>query len=207
MTQQVSAALAIGDFVGAVLPHFADHYRIALFFHGGIAQCLDKCVRQFVGHVQPPAGGSGTQPAAHDGVCALDDEIHIRGGALPHLGQRVDAPPGGILIRPMGEIVPFIPGGILALGCAQGVIPAAGVKIAAPISRVVKHAVQNYPYAPLGRFAAQQAEVLFRAQHRVDFAIITGVVTVVGGGFKNGVEIHCGYRKTFQIVQPGQDAL
>ena len=70
---------------------------------------------------------------------------------------------------------------------------------------MVEHAVQQHPHAPRVRLAAQGAEVLRRPQHGVDGHVVGGVVAVVGGCLKNGIEVQGGHAQTFQIVQLGND--
>ena len=68
--------------------------------------------------IQTPRVGAGAQPAADDGVLALDDVINVAGIGLVHCRHGMDAPPcvvaGGI---PM-EVVPGGVGTLRALGGA-----------------------------------------------------------------------------------------
>ena len=173
--------------------------------HGG-ADLLQKPVRQLVRHVQPPAGGSGPQPPADDGVLAFNDKVHVGGGRLLHCRQGVDAPPGVVGVRPVVEAVPAVPGRVLTLGGAQGGIPAVGVEVDALGAGVVEHTVQDHPHAPLRRLGAELPEVLLRAQHGVDLRIVRRVVAVVGGGLKDGAQVQGGDAQGLQIVQLGRDA-
>ena len=99
--QDVPAAHAVGDLVGAVLPHLADDYRLRLGLPGGGVDAVDKVVGQLVGHVQPPAVRPGGQPAADDAVRAAEDIPAVGGIGLIDGGEGVDAPPGVVFVRPV----------------------------------------------------------------------------------------------------------
>ena len=203
--QQIPPPLGVGDLIGAVLPHLADQDAVrGRLLHGG-ADLLQKPVRQLIRHIQPPAGSSGTQPPADNGVLGVNDEIHIRGRGLLHRWQSADAPPGVVGIRPVVEPVPAVPGRVLALGCAQGGVIAVGIEVHALGSGVVEHAVQNHPHPPLSGLGAESAEIGLRAQHGVDAGIVRCVITVVGGGLENGAEVQRGDTKGLQIVQFRRD--
>ena len=56
-------------------------------------------------------------------------------------------------------------------------------------------------------FPAKAAEILLGAQHRVDAKVVGCVVAVVGGGFKNGIQVQHGDAQSGQIIQLGDDAI
>ena len=205
--QQIFPALAVGDLVGAVLPDLAQQEGAGLrLVHDG-PDLFDEPVRQLVRHIQPPAVGPGPEPVPHHGVGILDNVVHIGERTLLHGGQSLDAPPGVVVLRPGMEVIPIIPGGVLALGGAYRGIEAVVIEIDALGAGVVEDAIQNYPNAPLVGFPAQLRKVLLRAQHGVHMEIIRRVVPVIGGGLKNGAQVQRGHRQGLQQIQLGTDAL
>ena len=92
------------------------------------------------------------------------------------------------------------------MGCPQVGIGSVGVEVAADAAGVVEHTVQHHPHPPPVGVAAQSAKILLRAQHRVNGPVVSGVVAVVGGGFKNGCKIQGGHAQLLQIVQLADDA-
>ena len=72
---------------------------------------------------------------------------------------------------------------------------------------MVEHAVQYHTHPTLMGGGAQGAEVSLCAQQRVDGPIVAGVVAVVAGGLKNGVQIQRRHTQARQIVQLLRDAL
>ena len=53
---------------------------------------------------------------------------------------------------------------------------------------------------------AELPEVCLRTQHRVDGAVIGGIVAVVRGGFKNRIEVKDGDAHSRQLRQAGGNA-
>ena len=205
-TQQVLAAAGVGDLVAAVLPHLAQQKAVGLFLLHGGANFLNKVVWQLVGHVQPPAVRAAPQPAADHAVLSPDDEVPIGRGVFVDGGQRVDAPPGVVLVRPVLETEPVVPRGFLALVRAGGVEKAAPVEVPAVVAGVVEHAVQHHVDATLFRLGAQHPQVALRAQHGVDHAVVRRVVPVAAGGVENGVQVQGGDGQALQVVQLPADA-
>ena len=203
--QQIPPPLGVGDLVGAIFPHLADENAVrGGLLHGG-TDLHQKPVRQLIRHVQPPAGGSGPQPPADDGVLPINDKVHVGGGRLLHCRQGVDAPPGVIGVRPVEEAVPAVPGRVLTLGGAQGGIPAVCIEIDTLRAGVVEHTVQDHPHAPLLRLGAEGTEIVLGPQHGVDLRIVRRIVAVVGGGLKNGAQVQGGDAQGLQIVQLRRD--
>ena len=198
---EIGAALGIGYLVGRVLPDLADDQRIRFLLLCRGVQPADKFVRQFVGHIQPPAGGAQPQPVPHDAVRRSENIVLIAFVHLAHLRQGIDPPPRTILIRPLLEIVPAVPGRILRLVRADAVIPARAVEIAAVKARVVEHAVQHHAHAAPRRLSAQLAEILLRAEHRVNGLVIARIIAVVGIRLEDRVKVDRGHAQAFQIVQ------
>ena len=165
-----------------------------------------KVVGQLVGHVQPPAGGPGPEPALDDGVLALDDVVHVVRAVLPDVGQGADAPPGVVGPGPLAEAEPVIVGAVLALGRAHGGIEAVGVEIDALGAGVVEHAVQDHPDPLLPGPGAEGPEVRLRPQQGVDLRVVRRVVAVVGGGLEDGAEVDRGDAQGLQVVQVGGHA-
>ena len=192
MPQEIAPPLGVSHFGGGVLPDLSQKKAAGgCFVHGG-ADIGDEIVRQFIRYIQPPAGGSGPEPVAYHGIPVPDDEIPVAGIVFLNSGQGLDAPPGVVIRGPGVEAEPAEIGGILALGRAGGRIEAIGVEVAALGTGVVEHAVQNHPDAPAFSLPAQLTEIRLRAQHGVDGQIVGSVVAVVGGGFKNGIQIQHG---------------
>ncbi len=71
---------------------------------------------------------------------------------------------------------------------------------------MIEHAVQNHPDAAFPGGLAEGPELLLRAQHGINFPIVRCIITVVGGGLKNGAEVEDGDPHLCQIIQFGGDA-
>ena len=56
---------------------------------------------------------------------------------------------------------------------------------------MVEYAVQNYTDTVFFRFPGQFRKVFFRAEIRIDFELIGGVVTMIGGRLNNRIQINC----------------
>ena len=108
--QDMAAAHAVGYLGGAVLPHLANDHRVRLLRPGCGVDPLDKVIRQFIRHIQPPAVSPRPQPPADYRVLSAKDKLPIGWVVLVHCGQGVDPPPTLISIWPLLEIVPGGPG-------------------------------------------------------------------------------------------------
>ena len=207
LPQQIAPPHGVGNFSGGVLPDLSQQEAVRRsFLHGG-ADLRNEIVRQFIRHVQPPAGSSGPQPVPHHGILSPDDEIPVIRRIFPDGRQRPDPPPRVIVCGPRMKAVPMIIGGVGTLGSAGIRIEAVGVEIAALGAGVVEYAVQNHPDTAALRLLTEMVKIVLRAKHGVNGTVIGSVVAVVGGRFKNGVQIqHCD-AEIRQIVQFGEDTL
>ena len=199
--QQVLPADRVSNLVGAVLPHLPDDHRLRLGLPDGGAEGVDKVVGQLVGHVQPPAVRPGAQPPADDAVGGADDVVHVARLALVDGGEGVDAPPGVVFVRPVGEVIPAVIGGGLGLAGPHGGVGAVPVEVFAHIALVVEDSVQQHPHAPGVGGGAQGAKGLLRAQHGVDLLVVPGAVAVVLRPLKDGTEVEGVHPQLLQVVQ------
>ena len=204
--EKVLAAPGVGDLVRAVLPDLADEQAVGAFFVHCGADRGDKFIGQLIGDVQPPAGGAQTQPAAHDGIGTGHHIVYITFVRLLDGGQIFDAPPGIVIVRKRVETIPVIIRRTFPLGGAGRGIKAVGVEIDAFCARVIEHAVEDHADAASLCLGTERFEILLRAEQRVDVFIIRGVVAVVGGRFKNGVEVECGDAERHKVIQLLRDA-
>ena len=205
--QGVSALDAVAHLVRGVLPDLAQQQGLGVLGLEALAHLLDGLIRQLVGHVQPPAPGPGPQPAAQDGLLALDDEVLPARVPLVHLGQRAEVPPAAVVVGEGAEVIPAKIRALLALVRAQAGIAAIAVEVDAVGPGVGEDAIQHDADAQFLRRGAQGAEVLRRAQHGVDFVIVPGVVAVVGAGLEDGVTVDAAHPQGFQLRQPLDDPL
>ena len=84
---------------------------------------------------------------------------------------------------------------------ADAVIMPVTVEIAAVITRMIEHAVQDDADAAFLCRRDERFKVLFRAQKRIDFHIIARIVAVIGDRFKDRIEINDRDVQGLQIVQ------
>ena len=75
------------------------------------------------------------------------------------------------------------------------------VKIQTVTSRVIKDAVQDDIHPPFLRFLAKLPERILIAQHGRDLMKITRIVSVIGGRFKDGIDIQNGNAHFMQVIQ------
>ena len=203
---EIAAALGIGDLVGGILPDLTDDESIRFFLLCGGIQSGDKIVGQLVCDIQPPAGRTEPQPPAHHAVRVAEDKALVVRVALVDLRQGVNAPPRAVFVRPLAEFVPRAVRRVLGLMCAERVIAAAAVEVAAVVAGVVEHAVQHDAHAALCRLAAQRFEVLLVSEQRVDALIVARIIAVVGVRLKDRVEVQRAHMQALKIVELGQHA-
>ena len=80
-------------------------------------------------------------------------------------------------------------------------VRAAPVKIEAVVADVGKHAVEHHMHAQLFCVFTETNERLLVAEHRIDPAVIAGVVFMVGARAENRVEIQHAHAEPFKIRQ------
>ena len=197
---KVSAALAAGEFVGGILPHFSQQQSIGLDLVNPLAQQPDEFIRQLVGHIQPVAVGTQPEPVGHHAVLVPDDIIQEGWLHFVHCGQGIKIPPAVVAAGPGVEGVPA------AVGRLLGVVSAAAVKMSLPVkvqavrTGVGEYPIQNHPDAPVVGSLAHGGKILLGAQHGVGGFVITGVVAVRRKALGNGVQIQNGGAQTGDIV-------
>ena len=204
--EEVAPTAAVGDLVAAVLPDLAEEDAVRLFLFHRRADVRDEVVGQLVGDIEPPARRPEPQPVPHDGVLAVHDEFPVRRTLLVHSREGVHAPPRVVAVRPVREAVPRVVGRVLALRRAPLRVEAVGVEVAARAAVVVEHTVEQDADTALFRLAAERAEVLLRPEHRVDGAVIRGVVAVVRCRFKDRAEIERRHAERGEVVELRADA-
>ena len=169
-------------------------------FHG-LTNLFNKFIRQFVGHIQPEAGGSQPQPGIDDAALAAD-EFFIGRRIFLHFGQRFKAPPAAITAGIAGiEIIPAAVGRMAVTVSAAGAIAALAVEVHRIGTCMAEHTIQNDADPLLLGSGAQGGEILVGAQQRVRFQVVGRIVTMVGVRLKDGVEVNAG---DTQIPQVGQ---
>ena len=128
------------------------------------------------------------------------DELPVGQVALLHVGQVRHIPPAviavGVLLAETEPVAVLAPGAVVA----------EFVKIDAVGAGMVENAVQHNAHPPLPAVPAQLGKVLIRAQQGVDVPIVRGVVAVVAGGLKNGVQIQHRDPQRLEIGQLFPDA-
>ena len=203
---KVGAALAVGAFVGRVLPHLAQKQGVGIQFLDAVAEKLDEFVRQLVRHIQPVAIRPQPQPMGEDAIFVRDDVADESGVHFVHRGQSVKVPPGMVDVRPVVEGVPAVIGGFLGIVRAHGWERALPVEVKAVGAGVGIHAVQNDPDAPgVGR-VAEGGKIRLGAEKGVGGLVVAGVVAVAGKALGNGVQVENGNAETGNIVHFLSDA-
>ena len=157
--QQIAAALAVGAFIGGVLPDLAEHKGVRILTARRFGDAVDEAVRELVGDVETPAGRPGRDPFL-DNPGFPGDIVLVLGIFLHHVGERLEVPPAGVLVRPFAEGVPGIVGRFLRLVRARLRIPALTVEIDAVAAGMVEHAVDNDADPIFSGLPAEAAEIL-----------------------------------------------
>ena len=204
--QQVLAALGVGDLRCAVLPHFAEEVTVGAFLLNAATDARDEFVGQFIGDIQPPAGRARAQPAADDGIVALDDIVDITLLCFVDGGEVLDAPPCVVIVGEGVEAVPAVVGRLLTLRRAERGIKAVSVKIDAFSPRVVENAVEQHADAAPLCLRAERAKVLFVAEQRVDALVAGRVVAMVGRGLEDRAEVERRHAEGGKVVELFRDA-
>ena len=197
---KVSAALAAGEFVGGILPHFSQQQSIGLDLVNPLAQQPDKLIRQLVGHIQSVAVGTQPEPVGHHAVLVPDDIIQEGWLHFVHCGQGIKIPPAVVAAGPGVEGVPATVGRLLGVVSAAAVKMSLPVKVQAVRTGVGEHPIQNHPDAPVVGCLAHGGKIFLGAQHGIGGFVITGVVAVGGKALGNGVQVQNGGAKTGDIV-------
>ena len=208
IAEHIGAHRAVGNLVAGVLPHLAEHSRLRINGLDLAAQLAQELHRQLIRHVKAPAAGALTHPVLHHGVFAAQD---ILAEILVHfidVGQRAEAPPALVVVRPVFEGEPLLVRGFrVAVRADLFAVRAAAVEIYAVAAHVGKHAVEHNADAHRLRFLAELAQLLFIAEHRVDLHIVARVVFMVGSRGKDRVEVDHAHAHILQIGQLLADAL
>ncbi len=187
----ICSALAINDFIWSRPPTLRRHYRIALFFRRHCA-CLDKCVRR-ISSATSAASRAPARSQRRTTESRLDDEPYKRERPAPGAACRC---PTRRNIDPGQWVKSYHSYQESLLWAAQGVIPAAGVKIAAP-----------FPIndSLLGKLPVCTAAALHSRRKSCSVPSLSGrfcnnlgVITVVGGGFKMGLRCTVDTEETFR---------
>ena len=176
---EIVLSFLVGDLVGRILPDLADHKRVFLLTLGCADDLPYGARRVLIDHIETPAGGSCSQPVAHDAFLA-GNKIHVAGVVHIGLRQSVDPPPriiGPVLM----EAVPVSEGRIGRVPGTDASVISVTVKVTGIGTGMGEHAVQNDTDPALIRFPAELLEILLRSEHRVDLKIIAGIVFMIGG--------------------------
>ncbi|OPY58513.1 MAG: hypothetical protein A4E55_00844 [Pelotomaculum sp. PtaU1.Bin035] len=167
----------------------------------GVTQFTNKLIRQFVGHIQAPAFDALPHPVANNAVLSAKNKITIRRRHFSDFGQNIIIPPAGIAIGVFIKLVPFIVRRILGLASAQIGIMAVAIKIPAVTTGVTEHAVQNNSDVSPPCLDNQLLKIFLRTDDRINFIVICCVITVIAGGFKDGIKINHTDAQFFKIIQ------
>lgn len=198
LAQKIFSAPAVAVFIGSVFPNLAHNERVGILRLYADSQSVKKFVGELVSDVEPPARSSEPQPLARDSVFARN-KVDKFGRFLAHLGQSCDSPPRFVVIAPMSEFIPGVIFALLALIRAQALIFAFFIEIEAVRARMAENSVENNSDSALFRGGAEGAEILFRAENRVDNRIVAGIVAVIGICLENRVEIDAGNAQISEI--------
>ena len=112
-----------------------------------------------------------------------------------------------IVVRPFVELVPAEIGRILVAVGAAVAVASGAVEVDAVGAGVRENAVVDHVDTARLCLCAQLAEVVLRAEDRVDLGIVAGVVAVIGVGLADGIEIDAAHAKFLQVVELLGDAL
>ena len=90
----------------------------------------------------------------------------------------------------MNEVKPRI---ILAFLVAKSAfviaVKSARIEIAAVFADVIEHAVQNHVNPVCMQLLQKFCKIIFCSEHRIDFHVIVGIVAMVAGCLKNGIQV------------------
>ena len=134
------------------------------------------------------------------------DEFAYGGRGEVEVGHVADAPPTGVAAVGV-ETVRVAPRGVLARPCTRLGVGAVAVEVDGIVARMVEHAVEDDGYAARLGFAAEFAEILLGAEHRVDLEVVGRVVSMVARRREDGVQVEHGEAHLGEAVEVGRDAL
>ena len=204
---QILALDPVAFLVGGILPHLPDQHRFRILLFQFPVETGEESVRQFIGHIQPPAADSRIHPVLQHAVPVPDDEIQVGGLRFRHFRQGMIPPPAGIVLPTVPELVPAIIRGIRSLPGPRLPIGPFPVEVPAVRSGVAEHPVQDDPHPMAPCFPAQGPEGLLRAQEGIDGFVVPGIVPVVAPGLENGVQVQAVHPQLLQVRQFFQDSL
>ena len=198
VAQAIAAHLPIADLVGRVLPHLAENKRILPLRAYVFAQLTQVIHRQLVGHVQPPAGASGFQPAARYRIGIAQEIFAHARRVFVQLRHVAEAPPAFIIVRPCVEEEPVEPLRIPAAARSE--------KIGVFRARVAENAVEENANAALFSFRAKRGKISLVPQQRIDSLPVDSIVAVIARRLEAGVEIERRHTQALEIRQLFSDA-
>ena len=105
---QIGTLFAVADFIGGVLPDFADQRSLRIAFFQFTVKCRQEFVRQFVRHVQTPAADAGFQPVLQHTVFVFNYKILIAAVRFVHFRQAFIPPPAAVFFRILFKLIPGI---------------------------------------------------------------------------------------------------
>ena len=207
LAAEVLARHAVGNLVRSILPDLADHDGIGICLLELREEGLREGRRQFVDDIEAPARDALLHPVVHDAVLVVDDEVHVRWRRLFDVRQRGEIPPALVLVREVAEVVPLVVGRIRRLERANRIVLALAVEVAAVAARMAEDTVEDDADALRLRRVDEMAEVLIRAENRVDLVVITRVVVVIALRLKDRVQVDDRDAEVLEVVELLLEAL
>ena len=189
LAAEVLARHTVGDLVRRILPDLANHDSIGIRLLELREEGLREGCRQLVDDVEAPARDALLHPVVHDAVLIVDDEVHVGWRRLLDVRQRGEIPPALVLVREVAEVVPLVVGRIRRLERANRIVLALAVEVAAVAARMAEDTVEDDADALRLRRVDEMAEVLVRAEDRVDLMVIACVVVMVALRLKDRVQV------------------
>ena len=191
--QEVTSSDVIGNFNGSILPNLPKHKGIRLYFAGCTLYAGNHIVRQFICHIQPPAGSTQFQPFLDYAINEFTEALV----ALVIRGHDPYIPPALIFVREFAEPEPGIIGRFFPLISTYTRIGTKLVEIEAVVPGVVEYPIENHTHPHLPGFLTKLGKFVFTAKHRINLMIITGVVTVIGFRKEDRIQIQIANSKGF----------
>src|SRR5665648_93538 len=201
ISTKVISHFTIADLIGSILPNLTYKKGFGVFLFKCFPDSTNEIFWQFIRHIQPEPHYTSSDPIPYDAVIPFINKINIAFIILIHIWQIINIPPGFIFFGIFFERIPviIIRGG--AVISSNRVILPFFIEVYTVSSCMVKDTIQHDSDISFFSFSNQFIKVRQCAKHTVYFHIITGIIPVRAGSFKNRVQINQTNTKPYDIVK------
>src|SRR5665647_933732 len=201
ISTKVISHFTIADLIGCILPNLTYKKGFGVFLFKSFPYSTNEIFWQFIRHIQPEPHYPSSGPIPYDTVIPFIYKINITFIILIYIWQIIYIPPAFVFFGIIFERIPviIIRGG--AVIRSNRVILPFFIEVYTVSSCMVKDSIKHDSDISFFRFSNQFIKVRQCAKHTVYLHIITGIIPVRAGSFKNRVQINQANTKPCDIVK------